>query len=95
MFKALGDANRLNIFRHLCDSSLEGEKTANVKEVSSCCDVDLSVVSRHLSILKDAGVVTAQKDGKEVFYTVNSKELAVKLREMADFLEQQGEKKDE
>lgn len=88
LFKALGDVNRLNIFSYLCSSFHEGESETNVGEVSSCCDVDLSVVSRHLSTLKEAGVLVSEKKGKEVFYAVKAKELAIKLRELADFLDQ-------
>ncbi len=87
IFKALGDVNRHKIFSYLCHCFQEGEDEVNVREVSSCCDVDLSGVSRHLSTLKEAGILTAQKKGKEVFYSVNRSELARKLRELADELE--------
>ncbi len=83
LFKALGDENRMSILNHLCQCSSE-EK---VGEISNCCNVDLSVVSRHLGILRDQGVLSAQKRGKEVFYQVNRKELAKKLRSIADFVE--------
>jgi DNA-binding transcriptional ArsR family regulator len=49
--------------------------------------VDLSVVSRHLGILKKSGVLKAEKKGKEVFYSINSKELVKSLRSIADFIE--------
>lgn len=87
LFKALGDSNRLNIFSYLCACFHQGENETNVKEVSGCCDVDLSVVSRHLGTLKEAGVLVSEKKGKEVFYAVNSKELANKLRDLANFLD--------
>ncbi len=89
LFKALGDSNRLNIFNYIFSCNLEGKEAANVKEVSNCCDVDMSVVSRHLSTLKESGALNATKQGKEVHYSVNSKELAKQLRELADFLDPQ------
>ena len=83
LFKAMGDPNRMAILERLCSCSDQ----TNVKELSTCCDVDLSVVSRHLSILKKSGVLKAEKKGKEVFYSINSKELVKSLRSIADFIE--------
>lgn len=56
--------------------------------LGGCCSVDLSVVSRHLRVLRDAGVVEARKQGKEVFYRVRSTALAGILRGLADALEE-------
>jgi ArsR family transcriptional regulator len=49
--------------------------------------VNISVVSRHLSTLRQAGVVEADKRGKEVFYRVRITELIDLLRNLADALE--------
>lgn len=82
LFKVLSDPNRLSLISHLC-----GRREANVSELSKCCSIDLSVVSRHLSKLKGAGVLEASKKGKEVFYQLNSKDLVKALRELADEIE--------
>lgn len=87
LFKALGEPNRMAIFSHLCQCQAKGNQHANVNEVSTCCDLDLSVVSRHLSTLKKAGVLKANKKGREVFYSLNAKDIAHLLRELADYLE--------
>ncbi len=87
LFKALGDKNRFNIFKYLCRCSLAGTKENSVNDVKSCCDIDLSVVSRHLAALKNAGVLSAKKEGKNVFYSLNAKEIAKTLRELADSIE--------
>lgn len=87
LFKALGEPNRMAIFNHLCQCSAQGNQHVNVNEVSTCCDLDLSVVSRHLSTMKKAGVLKANKKGREVFYSLNSKDIATLLRELADYLE--------
>ena len=87
LFKALSDPNRLNILNYLCCPRREKDTSANVKDVASCCDVDLSVVSRHLSALKDSGVLESEKRGKEVFYSVNGSKIADILRAMADHIE--------
>lgn len=87
IFKALGDPNRMAIFQRFCQGTRENEGKTNVKELSNCCDVDLSVVSRHLTQLKKAGVLSAEKNGKEVHYSLNGKELAKMLRDLADVVE--------
>lgn len=82
LFKALADEKRLKMLSRLCDC-----RRANVGELANCCDVDFSVVSRHLSKLKSAGVLRAHKEGKEVFYDLEGKELARQLRALADYIE--------
>ena len=87
LFKALGDKNRLNILNHFCRCSLLGTKENSVNDVKSCCDVDLSVISRHLASLKKAGVLNAKKEGKQVLYSLNAKEITRILRELADSID--------
>jgi len=82
-FKALGDPSRLAILLRL----LRLSRPVNVSEVAACCPTDLSVVSRHLARLRSTGVVTAQRQGKEVYYSVPCSRLAEALRTMADAIE--------
>lgn len=82
LFKVLSDPNRLKLVSHLCSC-----RSANVGELSQCCSIDLSVVSRHLSKLKGVGVLGAHKKGKEVFYDLKASELATLLRDLADEIE--------
>ncbi|HEX5036877.1 MAG TPA: metalloregulator ArsR/SmtB family transcription factor [bacterium] len=82
-FKALCDPNRLKIFSWL----LEKPGANAVGEVSECCDVDLSVVSRHLAVLKRAGIVKAERKGKEVRYDVDARSIVTALRGLADYIE--------
>jgi len=83
LFRALCDPNRLAILARLaeCCGSLK------VGEVAECCPVDVSVVSRHLATLRDAGILTAEKQGKEVFYTLEARSLVQSLRRIADAIE--------
>lgn len=83
LFRALSDPNRLSILLQLCGCC--GPQT--VSEVAGCCPVDLSVVSRHLAVLRDAGILAAEKRGKEVYYTVRFTALAQTLRALADAIE--------
>ncbi len=83
VFKALSDPNRIAILARLAELA----KEQTVTEVAACCPVNISVVSRHLRTLKDAGVLEAVKRGKEVFYRVRIQELVQWLRTLADALE--------
>lgn len=82
-FKALGDPNRLAVLVALADDGRE----QTVTQLGACCPVDLSVVSRHLRILRDAGILEARKRGKEVLYRVRFEVLVATLRSLADALE--------
>lgn len=84
LFKALSDPSRVAILVALSDG---GGKPRAVSDVATCCPVDLSVVSRHLRILRDAGVVEARREGKEVRYRVRFGDLAAALRSLADAIE--------
>jgi ArsR family transcriptional regulator len=83
LFRALCDPNRLTILARLaeCCGALK------VSEVAECCPVDISVVSRHLATLRDAGVLQAERRGKEVFYTLKARSLVSTLRTIADAIE--------
>jgi DNA-binding transcriptional ArsR family regulator len=82
-FKALGDPGRIGILCRL--ANLGGPAT--VSDVAACCPQDISVVSRHLAMLKNAGILQSQKRGKEVHYSVRFPEFIDTLRAMADALE--------
>ena len=83
LFRALCDPNRLTILARLaeCCGSLK------VSEVADCCPVDISVVSRHLATLRDAGILQSEKRGKEVFYTLKARSLVTTLRAIANAIE--------
>ncbi len=56
-------------------------------QAAECCSVDLSVVSRHLAILRDAGALSVRKEGRQIYYDVRYGELARTLRGLADAIE--------
>ncbi|MFQ6033558.1 MAG: ArsR/SmtB family transcription factor [Candidatus Bipolaricaulia bacterium] len=64
IFKALGDGTRLRIIHLLVSSGLE----------LCCCELTDSLeepqynVSRHLKVLKSAGLVKERKEGRWVYY---------------------------
>ena len=83
LFKALCDPTRLTILTRVAECREE----LSVSQVARCCPIDISVVSRHLAILRDAGIMTSVKRGKEVFYSVKAAALVKTLRAIADEIE--------
>lgn len=82
-FKALADPNRINILAAFAESG----SPLNVSQIARFCPVNISVVSRHLAMMRDAGILAAQKQGKEVYYRLRGQKLAGILRSMADAIE--------
>ena len=65
IFKALSDPNRLRIIKAL------QSKVLCVCEMSALLNLANSTVSQHLKILREAGFILEQKDGKWVNYIIN------------------------
>jgi DNA-binding transcriptional ArsR family regulator len=61
-FEALGDANRREILRLLSS----GDKP--VREIAAAMPISRPAVSRHLRLLKDAGMVAEQAQGTRRIY---------------------------
>lgn len=62
IFKALGHPSRLL----MVDALRSGEKC--VCDLQALVGDDMSTVSRHLSVLREAGVVTSEKRGTSIYY---------------------------
>ena len=62
IFKALGHPSRLLMVEALRD----GEKC--VCELRALVGDDMSTISRHLAVLREAGVVTWEKRGTSIYY---------------------------
>lgn len=60
--KVLADSTRLNVIRQLMD----GPKHVNA--LNEMIDVDQSLLSHHLKLLRESGLVVANRDGKAVLY---------------------------
>lgn len=50
---------------------IESEKKITVTEIYVRMRLEQSVASQHLAILRRAGIVVTQRDGKFIYYTVN------------------------
>lgn len=69
IFKALSDPVRLNILEFLRD----GEKC--VYEIVPHTKLIQPVVSRHLKILKDCGIIQSRKDGTKRLYAITDQRI--------------------
>ena len=54
---------------------IEGEDKITVTEIYVRLRLEQSVASQHLAILRKAGIVSTQRDGKYIYYKVNHKRL--------------------
>ena len=71
LFKTLGDPTRRAIFERLCRG---GEQT--VGALTADAGVSQPAVSKHLGVLRRAGLVRARHKGRETHYTAQPKALA-------------------
>lgn len=62
IFKALGHPSRLL----MVDALRDGEKC--VCELRELVGADMSTISRHLSLLREAGIVASEKRGTSIYY---------------------------
>lgn len=78
IFNALSNPHRLEIFSLLSGCCPPGT-ACSTDEMLSCCVGDLnqqidiapSTLSHHLKELKQAGLVSMERRGKQVFYSIN------------------------
>jgi DNA-binding transcriptional ArsR family regulator len=66
VFDALGDPTR----RHLVESLARGEASAT--QLAADLPVTRQAVAKHLSALREAGLVESRRHGRETLYRVNS-----------------------
>ncbi len=64
ILKALAHPTRLFIVEELS----HGEKC--VRDLTDLVKADISTISKHLSVLKDSGLIRDEKRGLQVFYTL-------------------------
>lgn len=64
IFKLISDGTRLRILWLLCRCE------ECVSNIAAAVDMSDPAVSHHLKVLKKSGLVTARRDGKEIYYTL-------------------------
>jgi ArsR family transcriptional regulator len=69
-FRALGDETRLRILEHL------GPGERSVSDLMVLLDLGQSLMSHHLRILREAGLVIDRRDGRWIHYSIAEPALA-------------------
>lgn len=77
IFRALSDPTRRQILQELKD----GERAAG--EIAGCFSISGPSISRHLAILKSAGLIGERRDGNRIMYRLEPERLA---HTVGDFL---------
>jgi DNA-binding transcriptional ArsR family regulator len=80
IFKSLADPTRRAIFERLCRA---GEQT--VRALTDNSGVSQPAVSKHLGVLKHAGLVRHRRRGRETHYSARPKGLAPVIDWMSEY----------
>lgn len=83
-FKAFSDSTRVMLLACLSKCG----RSCSLSEIAECSEIDLSVVSRHMSQLAATGIVNARKEGRTVYYQTNYEEMSRVFRAIAEGFEQ-------
>ena len=89
VFRALASAQRREILAMLSECTPGDEKTCgSPNEVCACkiserLGLKAPTISHHMAILRDAGLVTARKEGLWVYYSLRRDALAAVARDLA------------
>lgn len=84
MFHLLGDVNRLRL---ICACL---EKPVCVQDLAKRFNLTPSLVSHHLRLLRAARLMRADRQGKQVFYTVNDEHVRTVLQDMTIHVAEDG-----
>ena len=81
VFIALGDEHRQRILL----SFTRGQRM-NAGQVAAASTLSRPAVSHHLKVLRQAGVLVAEKEGREIWYSVNRAPLEHTLSTVLDYV---------
>ncbi|MCH8902396.1 MAG: helix-turn-helix transcriptional regulator [Bacteroidetes bacterium] len=70
VLRAITHPLRMTIMKFIADN-----QPVNVTKIYKQLKLEQSVTSSHLSILRDAGFLISKRDGKKIFYSIDSKKI--------------------
>jgi DNA-binding transcriptional ArsR family regulator len=79
LFKALCEPVRVEIVK-----TLTAQGRCDVGTIAEQFPQDGSVVSRHLAILHDAGIVRREKEGRHVFFELDGPAMVERMQKIVD-----------
>lgn len=80
VFKSLGEATRIRIIKLLA------ERDMYVCELECVLNISQPRISQHLKILKHEGVVSDNRDGQKILYSLNKDYINNTFQQFIDFL---------
>jgi DNA-binding transcriptional ArsR family regulator len=69
IFQTLSDYNRLGIIKFICD------KESSVGEIVKATKLSQPLVSHHLRILKENGILETKRNGPFIYYFIRDKKI--------------------
>ena len=84
--RALADPTRREILRALRAGDL------SAGEIAAQFDMTAPSISHHLNVLKDAGLVSAERNGRHIIYSLNSTTLQDLMTELLEFVQMRDRK---
>jgi len=79
-FQALADETRRGILRLLRDGPLTSG------DIAAKFNSSWPTISRHLAVLRDAGLVTTQRKGQEIYYELNTSVFQDLVQHLVDWV---------
>lgn len=87
--------NSSEVLRALCHplriqilKFIDENDNINVNKIYNTLHLEQSITSQHLSILRKAGLVTTQRNGKFIYYHINYEKIAGVVSSVRKFLEE-------
>jgi len=78
-FKSLSEPVRQQLLKYLM---LNGR--SDIGTIAQHLPQDRSVISRHLQLMQEAGILICEKEGRFVYYSINGPEFLAKLESLVD-----------
>ena len=79
--KAFGDPTRLRIVKMLLNNSLTNKSIAEYLQLTP------ATVSQHIRILKEIGILNAEREKNNIFYSINKNSLEIITSDLLQFLQ--------
>jgi len=79
---ALGDAHRQRILL-----LFEPGEQLSMRQILDTTSLSRTAVAHHLRVMRDAGVLSAERSGKEVFYRIDKDYVRTQLAAVIDYID--------
>jgi ArsR family transcriptional regulator len=89
VYKALGHVTRLQIFEKILMKSARSHESNEglcITDIASMFDFTLPTISKHLDILKQAGLIKTHKEGKKIFVSADIRRSKKICESLADLI---------